>query len=174
MPEQRWVTLGRAIKAHGVRGELRIVLETDEARSLVTSGLRLRARLRDGSTRELTLGERIRPIHGAMLVTVEELPEREEVQTLAGATLEIDASTLALEADPFVFELDDATVETEAGECLGTVEQVADNAGQELLVFRTPEGQERMLPLVDETFVRFERERRVLVVRPIPGLWEED
>lgn len=174
MHAPRWVTLGRAIKAHGVRGELRIVLDTDEAEHLLVPGLAFRARLRDGTVRSLTVGPRLRAIHGAMLITIEELPQREEVMALAGAVLEIDATGLELDDDPFVFELEGATVEDEAGGILGRVNQIADNGGQELLIFRTPEGQERMLPLVDATFVRFERERRALVVRPIPGLWEEE
>lgn len=171
--EQRWVTLGRAIKAHGVRGELRIVVETEEAAGLVRPGLALRARGRDGSIRAITVGERVRPIHGAFLITVEELPQREDVQSLAGAALEIDASLLDLAEDPYLFELEGARVEAEDGELLGAVVQIADNGGQELLVFSTPSGEERMLPLVDATFVRFDRERDVLVIRPIAGLWED-
>lgn len=166
--------LGRAIKAHGVRGELRIALELDAAAELIREGLSLRARLRTGETRTITIGEQQRRIHNAMLVTVRELPEREDVQTLAGAILEIDGAGLELDEDPYLFELEGATVEDDSGSALGTVLQIADNSGQELLVFRTGDGQERMLPLVDDTFIRFDRDRNALVIKPIPGLWDEE
>lgn len=166
-----WIPIGFVVRAHGVRGELRVRLELDESLSVLAKGLRLRARLRDGSHRTLTV-DRVRPIHGAVLITVGELHEREAIQTLAGAQLSVLSEDVPKDDEPYLFEFEGATAVDESGTVIGLVRHVADNGGQDLLIMDGPAG-ERMLPLVDETFVAFDRETNTLVVRPIAGLWDD-
>lgn len=174
MSEPTWVELGRAIRAHGVRGELRVHPEPLDVGALLVPGRKLRATLRSGEVRSLTVGESVRPIHDAVLITLAELAEREEVQALAGATLEIRVEDLPRdEADPYLFEFQGAQVVDESGSSHGRAVEIVDNGGQELLVIEGPAGEERLLPLVDETFVRLELDPHRVVIRPIPGLWDD-
>lgn len=170
-PTQVWIPIGFVVRAHGVRGEFRVRLELDESLTLLAKGLRLQADLRDGSRRTLTV-ERVRPIHGAVLLTIDELREREAVQTLAGARLSVLSEDVPKDDAPYLFEFEGANAVDESGTVVGVVRRVADNGGQDLLIMDGPTG-ERMLPLVDETFVAFDRETNTLVVRPIPGLWDD-
>lgn len=172
MPPPDWILLGRAVRAHGVRGELRFAPDTPEAEELLRPGLSVRAELRDGERIDLTLGKQLRPIHGAVLLTLEERVQREDIQGLAGARIFVAASCVPRDEDPFLFEFDGAAVFDEAGNSYGTVDGVVDNGGQDLLVIASPGG-ERLLPLVDETYVDFNRDERRLIIRPIPGLWDE-
>ncbi|MEO1174363.1 MAG: ribosome maturation factor RimM [Myxococcota bacterium] len=169
---EEWILLGYAVRAHGVRGELRFSPDTPEAAALLEPGLRLRAVLRGGEEHTLTIGEGLRPIHNAVLFTLEEWVQREDIQRWAGARVYVAAAEVPRDEEPYLFELEGATVVDEAGCEWGTVEGIADNGGQELLVIASGAG-ERLLPLVDETYVEFDRERRRLVIRPIPGLWDE-
>lgn len=166
-----WILLGRAMRAHGVKGELRFGPTSPDASTLIAPDLELKVVTRDGAERHVTVGDTVRHIHDAVLFTIRELPQREDVQQLAGAQVLIQKEAIDLDDDPFLFELEGAEVVDELGTHYGVVESVADNGGQDLLVIASSEG-ERLLPLVDETFVEFDRVSSRLVIRPIPGLWD--
>ena len=72
----------------------------------------------------------------------------------------------------YLYELFGAAAVDTEGRQLGVIESIVDNRGQDLLVLRTPAGDERMLPLADDTLIRFEREARRAVLRLPLGLWE--
>jgi 16S rRNA processing protein RimM len=115
----------------------------------------------------------VRSVHEALLIKIEGIDDRDQASELAGASLEVEAGVLPPPGDDemYVYELEGASVCDEQGVHLGTVRRLLDNGGQDLLDIESAEG-ERLLPLVDETLVRFDRTTRTLVVRPIPGLWE--
>jgi 16S rRNA processing protein RimM len=168
-----WISYGIVARAHGVRGELRVVpLALDEP---FPDGARtVRVSSKRGEERVLTVAS-VRPIHEALLLTVEEIGDRDAARELTGWSLEIDARVLPPPEDGelYVYELEGASVVDETGRALGKVTAMVDNHGQDLLEIDAG-GSERLLPFVPETIVGFDRERRQLTVRPIPGLWEED
>lgn len=140
---------------------------------LLQPGLLLRATLRSGRTCRLTIRE-VRPISDGFLVKSHEFIVREELQALAGAALEVDRDGLPRSdaQEPYLFELIGASAVDESGVELGRVRNVASTTGQDLLILEAPNGEERMLPLVDETFVAYDPGVATLTLRPIPGLWE--
>jgi 16S rRNA processing protein RimM len=158
-------------RAHGVRGELRIVpLAADEPFPPTARTVRVCSKL--GVERVLTVAT-VRPIHKALLMTVEEIADRDAARELTGWSLDVDADVLPAPTDDelYVYEIEGAEVVDETGARIGKVIRLIDNHGQDLLEIDA-DGRERLLPFVDETIVGFDRERRVLTVRPIAGLWE--
>ncbi len=168
----RWISYGIVARAHGVRGELRVVpLALDEP--FPESARVVRVRSKSGEERLLTVAS-VRAIHQAFLVTVDEISDRDGARALTGWALEVDAAVLppAGEGEVYVYELEGATVVDEGGARIGTVVRLVDNRGQDLLEIDAG-GRERLLPFVPETVVRFDRDQRRLTVRPIAGLWED-
>ncbi len=168
-----WLPFGVLTRAHGVRGELRLV-PCDTDTPLPGDVERVRVRPRGGAPRLYSLAA-ARRVHEAYIVRLQEIESREEAQALAGAELDIERALLGAPGpgEIFVYELEGAVAEDEAGESLGQVRAVLDNRGQSLLSIDTPAG-EKLLPLVPETLVRFDRQRRAVVVKVPQGLWDED
>ena len=171
-PRPAWIPFGTLARAHGVRGEMRLV-PFDLQTSLPDGTERVRVRPRQGAPVSMTL-RRIRPVHRALLVTMAEIPDREVAQAWAGAVLEIDSSSLPpLEpGELYLFELVGADAVDAGGRPIGVVRELLDNRGQDILVLDAPQG-ERMLPVIGDTIVEFRREERLAVVRVPPGLWDE-
>ncbi len=115
----------------------------------------------------------VRPVHRAVLLSLDGVTDRDAAQALAHSVLEVAADELPAPAggEVYVYELVGATVCDEAGARLGEIRRVVSAGGQELLEIRTPKGDE-LLPLAPSFIVAFDRARRTLTVRVAPGLWE--
>ncbi|MFC1610598.1 ribosome maturation factor RimM [Myxococcota bacterium] len=169
-PGPRWISFGTVARAHGVRGELRVVpLALDEPFPEKAAMVRVRS---VSLERVLTVRS-VRPIHRAILMAFEEIPDRDAARELTGASVEVDANVLPgpSAGEVYIYELEGATVQDESGTVFGVVKRVVDNHGQDLLEIQSEEG-ERLLPFVEQTIVRFDRDTNALVIRPIAGLWE--
>jgi 16S rRNA processing protein RimM len=167
----RWVPFGTVSRAHGVKGEVRVVPHhAEDDLPETVAHVRLR---RGNQVRELTLTG-ARTTNDAWLFTFEGITDRDVAQAFSGWAFEVQSAELPPleEGELYLFELIGAEVVNEAGERLGAGKALIDNGrGQDLLSIDTPAG-EKLLPLVPETVVRFERASGRLVVRPIPGLWD--
>lgn len=148
--------VGRVGRAHGLRGELAVVLSTDRDE-----------RVAPGSVLQTDSGDLVvvsaRPHQHRWLVRFEGVDDRTTAELLQGRLLFADA--LPSEDDElWVHELIGAAVEDAAGNALGVVVAIEANPASDLLVL---DG-DRLLPLV--FLVRHEPGR--VVVNPPDGLWD--
>lgn len=164
-----WIRFGRIARAHGVRGELRIQPLNPDV-DLPTTISRVCARTPSGERLLTVTG--VRPVHKAVLLTVEEIADREAAQALAGASIEVDADELppAGEGEIYAYELEGAEVVEENGGTVGTIRRLVGTAGHDLVEIETPGGI-RLLPWVDEFIISYDRVARRLTVRLLDGLW---
>jgi 16S rRNA processing protein RimM len=129
------VVVGRVAKAHGITGELAVDVRTDSPDQRFAVGTVLATRLRDGSTRELTVAA-ARSHSGRLLVRFGEVLTRDVAETLRGALLLADTATLPPTDDPEEFydhELEGLRAELADGTVVGTVLEVLHSPGGELL-----------------------------------------
>lgn len=176
-----WVTVGYVLRAHGVDGRLRIrlveTLELAEGESphWLTKPMQIRLVSRQGRAQIFKLRQ-CRLIHQAALIACEGIADREAAQVWAGAQWQVQKSCLPAPdlGEAYAYELQDAHVYDSDGQHLGQIRSLWDNHGQILLALFTSDGQERLLPLVDETFVHFDRDAHRLTVRLPVGIWDDD
>jgi 16S rRNA processing protein RimM len=172
MPAGRsWVEFGTLSRPHGVRGEVRLVpIHPDALLPETVKVLRVCPR---GGAPALFNVRASRAVHEAVLVTFEGIEDRDAAQALAGARVEIDAADLPPLApgEFYLYELQGAKAVSLEGKPLGVIEGLLDNRGQDLLVLASDAG-ERLLPLLDNTLVRFDRTAHCAVLRVPDGLWE--
>jgi 16S rRNA processing protein RimM len=146
----RRLRAARVVRAHGVRGELRIEpLGGDAAR--FTAGLRLHV---EADSRSLTVRRARGLPDGQLLLTVDEVVSRDDAQRMQGAYLCVDAADARrLNNDEwFVHQLVGLRAMTPEGEALGTVSDVEAYPAQDVLV--VDDGSRvRRLPMT-ESFVR--------------------
>jgi len=140
------VTIGRVVKAHGIRGEV-VVDPLSDVPGRFEAGAQV---LLDG---ELTTIDGARQHQGRWLVRFEGVADRTQAERLRGASLEGEAADLDDEAHYYAHELVGMRVVDEDGGELGEVAALIElppGAGYDLLEVDRGGGRGRwLLPLVD-------------------------
>lgn len=162
-------------KPHGVRGELSLTVETDHPKAVFRPGRSLLV----GDARGRPLGwsltiVRARPVTDGILLQAAELTSRDQrVEGLRGHTLLIPSEEAAPPAADEIFyhDLVGSRVLVN-GEPVGTVRDLLETGGAELLVVRRPGGRELLVPFVKEVVRRVDAERREVEIDPPEGLMD--
>lgn len=166
------LVVGRVAKAHGIGGELAVDVRTDEPQLRFAAEAVVRARLKDGSDRPLTVVS-ARLHTDRLLVRFAEVLTRDVAETLRGALLLVVAEDLPPSEDPDEFydhELEGLAAELADGTPVGTVREVAHGPGTDLLVLDLPDGREVLVPFVQAIVPEVDRAGRRVVLDPPEGL----
>jgi len=161
--------VGRIARAHGLRGQVIVSLETDFPEERFRPGAELFIE-RNGAVQSLTLTSvrfhRDRPVVG--IAGVETMSDAE---ALAGRELRVPVDRLApLPGGTFYrHDLIGCRVETPAGELIGTVENVEGALSGSRLVVAATRG-EVLIPLVAEICVAIDPAAKRIVIDPPEGL----
>lgn len=169
-PDDRVV--GRVVKAHGLRGELVVEPRTDNIEARFAPGTVLSVRgSRASAIRSLTIVGARRHTD-RLLVTVEEVGDRDAAEALRTAELTAPALAEAPE-DPDEFhdhQLEGLAVVLGDGTPVGTVTAVLHGAGGELLAVARAEGGELLVPFVAAIVTEVDVAGGRLVLDPPEGL----
>ena len=158
------VEIGYVARAHGVRGELRVVPHDPTSETLFSVE---RVYLR-GRGYEVA---RARPVKDAILLALRGIGDRNAAERLRGLPVSVERSALELQEDEFLLaDLIDCQVVLEDGTPYGRVVDL-ELGPQDRLVIEDG-AIERLLPLVEELVREVDLERSVIVVAPPPGLPE--
>lgn len=189
MSAKKYIVVGEVSKPHGVKGELCIHCRASSPSLFdATDRVRLtppgqtqpaeRAGRRGGPRSASFKIVSWRPHKDRVLMFLEGVADRDAAEALRGRLVEIDAEALpkASPDEVFIHELLGCRVR-EAGAAddapdLGILEDVLDEAGQELWVIRGPKDREILLPAVPEFVESIDLEAGLIVVCPPPGLLE--
>jgi 16S rRNA processing protein RimM len=168
------LVVGRVVRAHGITGELAVDVRTDSPDRRFAVEAVVRARLRDGSLRELTVAS-ARPHGGRVLVRFAEVVTRDVAETLRGALLYADSADLPPPENPDEFydhDLEGLAAVLGDGMLVGTVRQVVHVPGGELLVVERSGGGEVLVPFVRAIVPEVDMAGRRIVLDPPEGLLE--
>ncbi len=174
MSDSGYVSVGRIVGAHGIKGEVSVFpLTAEDAR--FDAGVRMWLSDRpDGSGRRYTaeiLGARRHK--GRWLLRLDRIADRTQAEQRRGWFLIVPTADVeaALDEDEFLLHaLVGRTVETPDGRPLGRVCEVLETRGAPLLEIGEPGAPRRLLPFVREFVVQVRED--ALVVKPPLG-WEE-
>lgn len=166
--------VGRIGRAHGIRGQVLINLETDFPHERFHPGAELFARRPGGlgaiETMTITTArfQRGRPVIG-----FEGVDDMNGAMSLAGTELRVPVECLAvLPVGTFYrHDLLGCTVEDADGESIGSVAEVEGTLGDSRLVVATPMG-DVLVPLVAAICTTVDPARKRIVIAPPAGLLE--
>jgi 16S rRNA processing protein RimM len=162
------IAVGRVTKPHGIRGEV-IVVPTggipERLRSLCEVFLE-----RPGGRATLTI-ERVRTRRGHAIVKFAGIEDRSAAEEAVGSSVSIPLEELpALAPGTFyVHDIIGLRVESESGEPLGEIVDVASGAGNDLYVLRRGE-REHLIPAASEIVREIDLAARKMVIRVLDGL----
>jgi 16S rRNA processing protein RimM len=166
-----WVEVGYVSRAHGVTGELRVVLHSPDE-GLPESVEKIR--LKKGQDSKKYVIERARGTKDALLLRLMGVGTREAAAALKGFALEVEEGQLPeVEGrEHYLFEVVGATVAAPNGESHGTIESFLHTDAHPIAVLKH-EGRERLVPWVEDFFVSFDRETDSVVMEVPEDLWDD-
>jgi 16S rRNA processing protein RimM len=163
------VAVGRITRAHGVRGEVAVMVLSEVA-----------DRFAEGSTLWLEDGRRLtiassRPHGDRLLVRFREVGDRERAAALQRSLLVVpeSASPALPEGSWWDHQIEGCSVETHTGRALGTVREVIHTAANDVWSVVSENGVERLVPVLNDVLVSVDVAGRRIVVDEVPGLTVE-
>jgi 16S rRNA processing protein RimM len=164
------IAVGQIARPHGVRGEVAVAVRTDEPDVRFVPGATLATEPPERGP--LTVAA-TRWHSGRLLVTFEQIRDRDAAEDLRGTLLVVDSAQIPAPADPDEFydhQLIGLGVVTAAGQPVGEVADVLHH-GQDLLVVRRDHGAgETLVPFVSAIVTDIDVPGGRLVIDPPPGL----
>lgn len=166
-PREGFTAVGRVLRPHGVRGELRVAPFDPEAPNL-QPGCTVWA-----GERRYTI-EAARPTGDAWLVAFREVRTRNEAELLRGALLEVPDSELRRSSPDayFVYELLGLRVVTVTGQPLGVIVDVLATGANDVYVVREGE-REVLVPAIGEVVTAIDLAAGEVRITPMPGLFDD-
>ncbi len=166
------LTVGRIGRAHGVRGEVRVAVRTDDPDARFAVGAVLRT---DPVERGPLTVVGSRPVAGGLVVAFHGVTGREGAEALRGTVLLVDSAALPALADPEEFydhQLVGLAAQLPGGGSIGVVQDVLHSPGGELLLVRGDSGREHLVPFVRAFVPVVDLAGGRVVVDPPEGLLE--
>ncbi len=167
------VLVGRIIRAHGLRGAVRIKSLSDIPDRLLSIE-RLHVGRDEGRTRELKIAEAVQKGEIATAI-FEGIDSRTEAEALAGQLIFIDEEEMAPppEGKRFVHELIGMKVVSDDGRHEGILKEVYAMPASPVYAVDVA-GREVLIPAVPAFILGMDMETRTIRVRNVPGLFEEE
>jgi 16S rRNA processing protein RimM len=174
MPRPEWIEVGRISRPHGVHGEVRVVLSSDNP-DRFHPGAILHARPGRVGLAGPRLPEQVQltveSVRGAgefPIVSFREVPDRDRAEALGGYVLEIRSSQLPdLDEDEFYpFDLIGLEARALSGSVLGRVSDALESPAHAILIVALQSGGEALVPFVRAAVPEVAVERGYLVLDP--------
>lgn len=163
------ITIGRVLKTHGVKGELRIEPLTDHPGRF--SGLK-RVFITSPRGKELQCTVlSVRYLDGKPLISFAGYETPEKARELNGSLVQVpeEEAVPLPEGQYYWFELIGMEVESESGEKLGRITDIFETGSNDVYVMRSGK-KEIYLPATKEVIREVDRKSRRMVIHVMEGL----
>ncbi len=171
---QKWMRVGKAKDAQGLRGELYILLFAKEA-PWIKDLKQFALATDDTGPFEVLEVEKARTRTGGIVVKTPKLNDRTQAEAKRGLLFYIPTDLMNSKKgeDIFLREILGFEVRTEK-EIVGRIESMSSNGAQDLLVVRRREKQLVEIPFVEAFVKSLDYENKVLHMDLPEGLWEDE
>ncbi len=167
------VVVGRLGRPHGVHGEISVEVRTDDPENRFAIGAKITVK---ENNKKLTVAS-TRWHLSKLLIKFEEIQDRTQVDAVRGKLLvvEVDPNEATLGNNQFYeFQLIDLEVFNTNNEKLGVVKEVLPGSAQALIVVKTLDNKEVMVPFVNQLVPEVDIKNKRVVMNPPSGLFDEE
>lgn len=160
------VVVGKITRAHGLRGEVAVLVLSDNPDRFAVGTEVFRE---DGRVLRVRSS---RANGGRLLVGFEGVADRTAAEALRGVVLVVPRSMLPMLPDGefWPHQLEGCRVVTQSGRSLGTIADVVSTPANDLWVAHDADGHETLIPAIKEVVVDVDVGAGRIVVRDVPGL----
>lgn len=166
-PREGYTAVGRILRPHALRGELRVLAFSPSARNL-----QLGRPVYLLGVRHIIL--RARPDREGWILQIDGVDDRAVVEALRGELLETPDREVLRDDDEsyFVHELVGLRVETVEGRELGMLTDVIQTGANDVYVVAGPDG-EVLVPAISEVVASIDTQNGLIRITPLAGMLEE-
>jgi len=167
------ITVGRILRPHGIRGEVKVVPSTDwPDRYNELSSLCLA--LPDGEKKWIKI-EQVRVQQNSVILKLSGFENRSQADTLRSVEICVREKELPSlpEGHYYIHDLVGMNVRTVLGKIIGSVIDVIQMPAQDIYIVDA-DGKEVMIPAVKEFIKRIDIQKREIWIDPIEGLIDTD
>ena len=170
-PAPKTLVVGEIVGAHGIRGEVKVALETSFPERFQRLTSVLVGPPDESAYRPYRLlAARLHKSFALLqLADVSDRTTAEEMRGLVVAIPSSEAMPLG-EDEYYVHQLQGLAVVTEDGEALGTLEDVIFTGANEVYVVQGEDGGELLLPAIEDVVLEIDLEAERMTVRLLEGL----
>lgn len=172
--EPAFLVIGRLIKPHGIRGEMRAAVHTQlPERFTWLEDVYLAREPSDTAPKRIAVRS-VRFHKGNALLRLGDYDTRDELEVLRGmwVLVPIEDAIPLDEGEHFHHELQDLQVFTEDGESLGTLVEILETGANEVFIVKGARG-EVLLPNIEEVVLKVDLEAGSMIVHLLPGLLDD-
>jgi 16S rRNA processing protein RimM len=161
-----FVLLGKVVKAHGIRGEVKIYSFTETAGNL-NSYKKFYLSADDGDTHTAYTVKKVRAQGGTTIATLEECINRNQAEMLVGHGVWVDSDDLPEldDGEFYLHSLQGKQAVTVDGQNLGKIVSFITGRGQDLLSIQG-DGKEYLVPFVSDFIVENKDDKIVFSLPP--------
>lgn len=171
-----YLVLGRVLRPHGIKGELRVGTMTDYPERVAELDSVFLSRDIEGRDAKAFPIESVRLHQDYILVKFSNIPDRNAADRLRDLYMLIDLeNAVPLDDDEvYLYELIGLTVQLEDGTRIGTLEDIMETGANDVYVVKSETHGTILIPAHDETVVEVDPDAGHIIVAPPPGTlpWE--
>lgn len=168
----KWFNVGKLVNTHGLRGEVKVLPQTDFADTRFATGSRLSLQHpENGQKLEVEVTD-AREHKGMFILKLKGFNDINEVEKYKGWVLKIGEEALEQleEGEYYYHEIMGCRVVTEDGEELGTISDILRPGANDVWVVDMPKKKQLLLPVIDDVLLNVDIANKTVTVRLMEGL----
>ncbi|KRE51760.1 ribosome maturation factor RimM [Paenibacillus sp. Soil724D2] len=169
---EKLVIVGRIVNSHGIRGELKVVPETDFPERFDKGNALI---IVDSQNKQTPVTVQTSRLHKNMFILqFDQFSNINEVEKFKGSLLKIEAKDQQPleEGEYYYHEIIGCKVVTEEGKELGLVSEVLTPGANDVWVVSLPKGKQLLLPVIDDVILDVDIANKTIRIHLMEGLME--
>ncbi|GGD68580.1 ribosome maturation factor RimM [Paenibacillus nasutitermitis] len=172
--EQGWLTVGKLVNTHGIRGEVKVFSQTDFPEERFAAGSQLT--LRNPETQQKLTVEIVsaRPQKNMFIVKLKGYDNINDVEKYKGWILSVTKDNMVEleEGEYYQHQIIGCRVLTEEGEELGLITEILVPGANDVWVVQEQKikGRQILIPVIDDVLMDVNVETKTVTVRLMEGL----
>ena len=164
--EPEFITIGSIVSPWGLRGHVKVAVETDFPQRFSSSS-------HVYINRQITVIDEATLHKGHIIIKLHGVDSEEEADELVGHVIEVHRSQLfdLKDGEYFHFQLIDLKVITSDGDVIGKISDILSLASADVYVINGKSG-DILIPATDEVIKSIDINKGIMIIEPIAGLLE--
>ncbi|WP_036709853.1 ribosome maturation factor RimM [Paenibacillus pinihumi] len=168
----QWFNVGKLVNTHGLRGEVKILSNTDFPEIRFASGSKLALFSPEGNQRLDVLISSSREHKGMFFLKFKEFNDINQVEKYKGWSVKVseEQQVELEEGEYYYYEIVGCKVVTEEGEELGTISEILRPGANDVWVVERSSDKPVLLPVIDDVVLQVDTKQQLVTVRLMEGL----
>ncbi|MCC2684402.1 MAG: rRNA processing protein RimM [Paenibacillaceae bacterium] len=171
--DEQWLTVGKIVNTHGLRGEVKVLSRTDFPEDRFKPGSKLAIAPEHGDVERSVTIESSRMNKSMFLLKLKEFNDINEAEKYKGSLLKVNKTEQSeLGADEYYYhEIIGCRVVTDEAEELGTISEILSPGANDVWVVERPDHRKPLLiPVIDDVVLNVDIQDKLVKIHLMEGL----